>query len=156
MSKEIERKFLVRKDLWYAVMKPAGLSIRQGYLVAEKEKTIRIRITDSTAFLTIKGPTCNATRDEYEFVIPVDPAAEILDKLATNKIEKIRYTLQYKGKKWEVDEFLGDNDGLILAEIELTGEKEIFARPPLLGEEVTNDERYYNPRLAENPFKSWN
>jgi adenylate cyclase len=124
MSKEIERKFLVRKDLWYAVQKPSGLTIRQGYLVSEEAKTVRIRVTDAGAFLTIKGPTRNATRDEYEFAIPADLGAEILEKLTSKRVEKIRYTLEYKGKKWDVDEFLGDNEGLIIAEIELSAETE--------------------------------
>lgn len=155
MPKEIERKFLVRKDLWYAVQKPAGSTIRQGYLVSEAAKTVRIRVTDTCAFLTIKGPAQNTTRDEYEFAIPVNEGTEIMEKFALNQVEKIRYTLQYKGKKWEVDEFLGENEELILAEIELTDEKEEFVNPPWLGEEVTMDIRYYNSSLAVTPFKSW-
>ena len=154
-DKEIERKFLVRKDLWYGVQKPAGLFVRQGYLVSDPDKTIRIRVTDTGAFLTIKGSVKNYSRDEYEFPIPVEQGTKILEQFTTKRVEKIRYVLRYKEKTWEVDEFLGDNEGLIMAEIELSDENEEFSHPQWLGDEVTHDLRYYNANLAINPYKNW-
>jgi adenylate cyclase len=155
MPKEIERKFLVRKDLWYALHKPAGEEIRQGYLMAEPGLTIRIRIRGSKGFLTIKGITRNMTRDEYEYEVPVGQAEELFALHSKSRIEKVRYTIGFNGFTWEVDEFFGENEGLIIAEIELTSEDQEFARPPWLGEEVTSDSRYYNSYLAEKPFSTW-
>ena len=155
MPIEIERKFLVRKDFWYAIQKPEGEEILQGYLVSEPALTIRIRITDKNCFLTIKGPSKNASREEFEYPVPCKDAREIFDLFAKNKIEKTRYRLQVEGKTWEVDEFFGDNEGLIVAEIELEKEDEIFNQPQWLGEEITVDERYKNSTLAAHPFTTW-
>jgi len=155
MPKEIERKFLVRKDLWYALPKSPGEEIQQGYLLAEPGLVIRIRIRGNNGFLTIKGITHKMTRDEYEYPVPVDQAEELYELYARSRVEKIRYTMEFKGNTWEVDEFFGENNGLILAEIELTSEDQEFSRPPWLGEEVTSDNRYYNSYLAEKPFSTW-
>jgi adenylate cyclase len=155
MGLEIERKFLIEKDLWYAVKKPQGILIHQAYLVNEQEKVIRIRVTESSGYLTIKGPTVNATRSEYEFQIPKMEAIQILDQFTKSRIEKTRYKIEFEGKTWEVDEFWGDNEGLIIAEIELKSEDEQFSKPSWIGTEVTQDHRYYNSWLSEHPYASW-
>ena len=155
MPQEIEHKYLVRKDLWYAVHKPNGVNIRQGYLQTDPGKNIRIRTTGTNAFLTIKGPSRNATRAEYEYPIPLMEADELLQLCTAPIIEKIRYRMEYAGKTWEVDEFFGENEGLILAEIELTFAEEKYDRPAWVGDEVTNDQRYYNAYLALHPFSAW-
>ena len=152
---EIEHKYLVRKDLWYAVHKPSGVSIRQGYLLTDPAKTIRVRKTDTEAFLTIKGPSQNATRAEYEYPIPPGEAEELLQLCTLPVIKKVRYRMEVSGKIWEVDEFFGGNEGLILAEIELTFVEEKYEKPSWVGEEVTNDPRYYNAYLAEHPYSGW-
>lgn len=155
MHLEIERKFLVRKDLWYAVHKPEGEDILQGYLVSETSLTIRVRVTKTNCYLTIKGPAQNTSREEYEFSIPPKDAREILAAFTKNRIEKTRYRIEFEGKIWEIDEFFGDNEGLIIAEIELKEEDEIFKQPQWLGEEVSADERYMNACLAAHPYKTW-
>jgi adenylate cyclase len=155
MPLEIERKFLVRKDLWYALHKPEGEDIIQGYLVSEPSLTIRVRVKNSSSFLTIKGPVHTATRMEYEYQIPKTDAVELLKAFAKNTIEKTRYRIGFEGKTWEVDEFFGDNEGLIIAEIELESEDETFVHPLWLGEEVTEDKKYFNSALAVHPYKSW-
>ena len=155
MPIEIEHKYLVRKDLWYAIQKPAGTEIRQGYLLSDEGKTIRVRIAGTKAYLTIKGPSVDASRAEFEYEIPVKEAEELLRLFAGNVIEKIRYTIGLLGKTWEVDEFFGKNEGLILAEIELQSPEEIYKKPAWLGDDVTNDPRYYNAYLAEHPFNDW-
>jgi adenylate cyclase len=155
VSVEIEHKYLVRKDLWYALRKPQGIDIRQGYLVASAGKTVRIRIADTDAFLTIKGPTENASRSEYEYSVPLSDAEELLGLCSSPLIEKVRYRLEYSGKTWDVDEFFGENDGLILAEIELSDESEAYDKPAWIGENVTADPRYYNSYLSVHPFRGW-
>ena len=152
---EIERKFLVRKDLWYAIHKPEGEILQQGYLVSEHEKTVRVRVSPSSGFLTIKGPSENATRDEYEYIIPREDACELLNKFVSNRIDKVRYTILANKKTWEIDEFFGANEGLIIAEIELEDPGESFEKPSWIGEEVTHDHRYSNSWLAEHPFSEW-
>ena len=155
MSFEIEHKYLVRKDLWYALQKPAGVDIMQGYLVADPQKTIRIRTAGLEAFLTIKGPSENASRSEFEYSIPISDAEELLKLSTTPLIEKVRYRIGFAGKTWEVDEFFGKNEGLILAEIELTSADEKYEIPAWVGEEVTSDHRYYNAYLALHPVSVW-
>ena len=155
MALEIERKFLIEKDLWYALKKPSGVLIQQGYLVNEPGKVIRIRVTDTSGYLTIKGPTVNATRSEYEFPIPKMEAIQILDQFTKVRIDKTRYNIEFEGKTWEVDEFWGDNEGLIIAEIELKSENEDFKKPAWIGTEVTKDHRYYNSYLSEHPYNTW-
>ena len=155
MAMEIERKFLIHQDLWYALHKPEGNFIIQAYLVNEPGKVIRIRVTDSTGYITIKGAVQNITRSEFEYSIPRKDALEIIDHFTTKRIEKMRVKIEFKGHIWEIDEFYGSNEGLILAEIELMHEDETFEKPTWIGEEVTRDFRYYNSYLIDHPFTSW-
>jgi CYTH domain-containing protein len=154
MAEEIERKFLVKRDAWRALAK--GTTYRQGYLNSAKERTVRIRTADAQAFITIKGMTVGATRSEYEYEIPFGDAKEMLETLAEKPlIEKTRYKIPVGNLTWEIDEFLGENAGLIIAEVELKSEEQTFARPAWLGDEVTGDPRYYNANLIKNPFTRW-
>jgi CYTH domain-containing protein len=154
MSKEIERKFLVKGDAWRALDK--GTTYRQGYLNSAKERTVRVRTAEDKAFLTIKGLTLGATRAEYEYAIPFDEGKAMLDALAEKPlIEKKRYKIPSGDLTWEIDEFLGENAGLIVAEVELTSEDQAFDRPAWLGDEVTGDTRYYNANLIKKPFTRW-
>jgi CYTH domain-containing protein len=155
MAVEIERKFLVDKKNWEKVVKPMGSYYKQGYILTEPEKTIRIRINADEAFLTIKGKTENFSRSEFEFSIPLKDAEEMLKIFAGNVIEKVRYKIKYEGKLWEVDVFREDNYGLILAEIELQNEDEEFTVPEWVLKEVTGDERYYNSYLSKHPYKEF-
>jgi len=152
---EIERKYLVKKDLWLKTNKPKGEHILQGYLVSDYNKVIRVRVKGEEGTLTIKGKTINISRDEYEFPIPANIAAELIQKFAAGFIEKIRYTVYHNSKTWEVDEFLDNNEGLLLAEVELDSEKEIVELPDWIGIEVSGDSRYFNSNLQKYSFKSW-
>jgi len=154
MKKEIERKFLVVDNIWRTVSGP-GLRFRQGYLTRQNDGlSVRIRILAQKAFLTIKGPTEGITRAEFEYEIPVVEAEALLDGFCgTRLIDKTRYTLHLGDDVWELDEFHGDNEGLVMAEIELGSEAQEFAEPGWLGEEVSGDSRYYNAALAVHPFK---
>ena len=152
---EIEHKYLVRKDLWYAIQKPVGTDIRQGYLLTDPGKTVRVRIAGTQAYLTIKGPSTNASRAEYEYPIPLSEANELMQLCLQPVIEKVRYKIEHAGKIWEVDEFFGENDGLVIAEIELLSPDEKYEIPAWVGEDVTEDPRYYNAYLAEHAFKTW-
>ena len=155
MPKEIERKFLVKGDAWRSEARDQ-LSVRQGFLSTEKERTVRVRATGEKAYLTIKGTTVGATRLEYEYSIPVAEAHEILNELCQKPlIEKTRYLVDRNGFTWEVDEFHGDNQGLIVAELELASEDESFDKPSWLGKEVTGDPKYYNANLVAHPYKRW-
>ena len=155
MGIEIERKYLIKKDLWSSVDKGKGIYYKQGYLLTDPNKTIRVRISDRNAFLTIKGSSKGASRLEFEYEIPLKDAQELLDAFSTSSISKIRYEVEYSGKIWEVDEFLEDNQGLIVAEIELESETESFKVPEWIGKEVTEDIKYYNSNLSLKPFKTW-
>ncbi len=155
MGLEIERKFLVDHEKWRQVIKPAGTHYRQGYLLNDDRRTIRVRVTDQQGFITIKGATSGITRKEYEYKIPVADGNELLDGFALSEVEKIRYRIDFAGKLWEVDKFLGDNEGLIMAEIELKNETEEFKKPGWLTMEVSDDARYYNSNLSIHPFKKW-
>ncbi|MFD2584645.1 CYTH domain-containing protein [Pedobacter vanadiisoli] len=155
MGKEIERKFLIDQQKWDNLGKPEGKLLRQGYLLTDKDKTIRVRATESKGFLTIKGQTIGATRSEYEYEIPVAEAIELLDNFSVSELSKTRYEITFKGKLWEVDVFLGDNKGLIVAEIELESEDETFDLPDWAGVEVTGEEKYYNANLTVRSFKDW-
>ena len=154
MAKEVERKFLVKGDAWRTLAK--GTTYRQGYLNSAKERTVRVRTADHKAYLTIKGLTVGATRAEYEYKIPFHEGKAMLNTLAEKPlIEKRRYKIRIGKLTWEIDEFLGDNAGLIIAEVELKSEDQTFARPAWLGDEVTGDPRYYNANLIKNPFTRW-
>lgn len=155
MPIEIERKFLVDLAKWRALPKPIGRFLRQGYILAEPDKTIRVRMSDKAAYLTIKGRNIGATRAEYEYEIPKKEAQELLDQFAETDLTKTRYNINYAGKVWEVDEFSGENKGLIVAEIELKSEDEEFELPDWIGPEVTGEKKYYNSRLALNPYNTW-
>lgn len=153
MAKEIERKFLVKEELFQP--QGAGSRVRQGYLPGDGELLVRIRQKDDRAFLTLKGRNTGITRAEYEYEIPAADAAELFAFCRRPLIEKTRWHETVDGKLWEIDRFFGDNEGLLLAEIELADEAEKFTRPCWLGREVSGDPRYYNSNLAKNPFSVW-
>jgi adenylate cyclase len=154
MAKEIERKFLVVGDAWRAGAK--GKRYRQGYLSTHKERTVRVRIAGEQAFLTIKGLTVGTARAEFEYPIPMQDAAEMLDGLCEKPIiDKIRYKVEHQGLTWEIDEFEGVNKGLIVAEVELPSEDAAFAKPSWAGEDVSSDRRYFNSNLIAKPFTTW-
>lgn len=154
MGVEIERKFLVRGDAWRALGQPVLL--RQGYLNSDPARTVRVRIEGGQATLTIKGKSVGATRGEWEYPIPLAEAAELLDRLCEPPlIEKYRSRIAVGAHIWEVDEFLGANAGLVVAEIELASEQESFELPEWAGQEVTGDVRYYNSSLIRLPFSQW-
>lgn len=155
MNKEIERKFLVNKEKWSKLNKPKAENIRQGYLLNDYEKTIRIRIKDNKAFLTLKSSREGDSRSEYEYEIPENDANELMKKFTSKVIVKKRYKINYDGKIWEVDEFLEENSGLLMAEIELENEYEKFEKPEWIEKEVTQDEKYYNSNLINEPYKEW-
>jgi len=152
MPLEIERKFLVRGDAWRAAPR---VYICQGYLNRDRQRTVRVRIAGDAAWLTIKGESAGATRAEFEYAIPLQDARELLPLCEPPLIEKYRHTLQACGNLWEVDEFLGDNQGLVVAEIELASADQAFERPDWVGAEVTEDARYYNSNLSRHPFRHW-
>lgn len=149
---EIERKFLVCGD-WSRDVTDS-IQIVQGYLNLDKNRTVRVRIKGSRGFLTVKGPTNGVSRFEWEKEIPVEDAREMM-KLCTGVIDKTRHLAPIGDHYYEIDEFHGDNEGLIVAEIELRSEDEEFIRPKWLGEEVSHDRRYYNSQLIINPYKNW-
>ena len=152
MATEIERKFLVQGTPW---RNGSGVRFSQGYLNRDKERTVRVRIAGDKAFLTIKGVTQGASRAEFEYEIPVSDAQQLIKLSDGTIIQKNRYVIVHEGSTWEVDEFLGDNAGLVLAEIELKSEDQPFSRPPWLGAEVTHDRRYYNSSLASHPYRKF-
>jgi len=156
MGVEIERKFLVNKEKWSQVIKEEQSFFRQGYIISDPEKTIRVRLTDSAGFITIKGLTVGATRTEYEYPIPKEDAQQLLDNFCDSELSKIRYFITHHNKLWEVDEFLGNNEGLIVAEIELADENESFSLPDWVDSEVTHEKKYSNSNLAIKPYKNWN
>jgi adenylate cyclase len=154
MGIEIERKFLVRDERWKAMAQ--GTLLRQGYLSSTPERVVRVRIEGDMAMLTIKGRNLGATRSEWEYPIPMDDASAFLEGLCERPIiEKKRYRIDYQGMTWEVDEFLGENAGLVVAEIELESEQQAFAKPDWIGEEVTHDPRYFNANLLRHPYSAW-
>jgi len=153
MAKEIERKFLVTSEDWREGAHQVHYA--QGYLSKEKECTVRVRIAEENAFLTIKGPVQGISRDEFEYPIPVEDAKEMLQLTSGNIVEKVRHRIQQGAHLWEVDEFLGKNRGLVVAEVELSDPSESIIFPPWIGKEVTGDPRYYNSSLAVLPFSEW-
>jgi CYTH domain-containing protein len=154
MAIEIERKFLVKSDDWRR--DAVGVAYRQGYLSTERGRTVRVRIGGDKAFITVKGPAGNAARDEFEYPIPLEDAEQILDRLCHRPlIEKLRYKIPGKGVTWEVDEFQGENAGLIIAEVELQRADQPVKLPAWIGREVTEDSRYANASLVRNPYRRW-
>ena len=155
MPVEIERKFLVDGDAWRAEVRRREY-FAQGYLAASERCSVRVRVGDGRAWLNLKGRLQGATRLEYEYEVPVAEANEMLDSLcALGRVEKWRHWVPHAGHEWEVDEFLGENAGLVVAELELGDEAEPFVRPPWLGPEVTEDLRYLNTSLASRPWRGW-
>lgn len=154
MAVEIERKFLVANDSWREKATKKTL-FKQAYLNSTPERTVRVRIAGDAAFLTIKGKNQGLSRAEFEYAIPVTEAESLLALCETPALEKYRYLVQHEAHLWEIDEFFGVNQGLVLAEIELASENESFAVPQWLGEEVSRDKRYFNSALSINPYCSW-
>lgn len=156
MPQEIERKFLVASDA-YRALSCSNSRISQGYISTNPTAVVRVRIDGNKGFLTIKGEGSESgtTRYEWEKEIPLNEAEELLQLCNSGVIEKIRYIVNHEGFIYEIDEFSGDNSGLIVAEIELHHENEVFAKPDWLGREVTGDIRYYNAQLVTNPYCKW-
>lgn len=152
MATEIERKFLVTGQDW---RRPDAQRLVQGYLNRDKARTVRVRIAGEAAFLTIKGLTSGATRPEFEYPVPLADAQAMLAMCDGPLIDKWRHRVVFGGLLWEVDEFVGENAGLVVAEVELESEDQSFERPPWVGEEVTHDSRYFNACLASHPFARW-
>lgn len=155
MAIEIERKFLVDVDLWSQYNKPEGVQLKQTYLLTDPDKTIRVRAYGEKGFITIKGKTKGISRAEFEYEIPLVDAKELIAKYGEIKIEKTRFRVEVGKYTWDLDVFEGDNEGLIIAEVELENESETFEKPLWLGKEVSDDIRYYNSNLQTNPFKNW-
>jgi len=154
MGREIERKYLVDTTLWRPL--GAGVLYRQGYLSSVKERVVRVRIAGDHGLLTIKGITTGLSRLEFEYPISREDAAILLDELCERPlIEKTRHRETFAGRTWEIDVFHADNDGLVVAEVELTSPAEGITLPPWAGAEVSNDPRYFNNNLVAHPFKNW-
>ena len=155
MALEIEHKFLLRDERWRDQVEHS-LRMRQGYLVSDATRSVRVRVAGDQGYLNIKSGTLGIARREYEYRIPLDEAEELLDTLCEKPLlEKTRHFIHYGDHLWEVDEFSGDNAGLIVAEVELGAVDEAFARPDWIGEEVSHDLRYYNSQLVRHPYKDW-
>lgn len=155
MGKEIERKFLVNRKKWEALEKSPPQLYRQGYFTTNPGKSIRIRYSGEHSFLTIKSEPAHLSRSEFEYEIPNNDALELLDHFCDAELEKYRYIIIHQNKKWEVDVFLKENEGLIMAEIELENPEESVDLPAWIAKEVTGDKKYYNAHLVINPFKKW-
>ncbi len=155
MPVEIERKFLLNSDAWRNEVK-RSVRIRQGYLGKIDKASVRVRVQGEQANINVKSATLGMRRMEYEYPIPLDEAEEMLDQLcATPQIDKTRYFVQHGKHLWEIDEFYGDNQGLIVAEVELGAEDEAFEKPEWAGQDVTEDPRYYNVNLIKAPYNTW-
>ena len=155
MPQEIERKFKVCGE--FKPLAKKAMRISQGYLSSVPERTVRVRIRDGQGFITIKGKSdiYGVSRFEWEKEIDAADAEHLLELCEPGAIDKVRYLVDYAGHTFEVDEFHGDNEGLVMAELELKSEDEAFERPSWLGQEVTGDPRYYNAALTRNPFRNW-
>lgn len=154
MALEIERKFLVTSDDYRHLAAP--VKYMQGYICIERDRLVRVRIAGETAYIGVKIKISNLVRKEYEYKIPIADAEEMLrDSCKIGCIEKERYTFPHEGNIWEVDVFHGDNEGLVVAEIEIPNEDTEFEKPSWVGEEVTFDDRYLNANLAKNPYSKW-
>lgn len=154
VANEIERKFLVVGDEWKSLA--VGIRYRQGYLSTVKERTVRVRTAGNRGTLTIKGLTRGLGRLEFEYDIPVSDADRMLDELCERPlIEKTRYTIRVGATTWEIDEFSGENLGLVVAEAELTDARQAIDKPSWIGKEVSDDPRYYNANLVRHPYSTW-
>jgi len=154
MALEIERKFLVIDDSWKPQVVRSHV-LKQGYLASSPGPTVRIRTSDESAFLTIKGKTIGFSRVEFEYEVPMEEALDLLKLSANTPIEKTRYIIKADGHVWEIDVFEGANQGLVLAEVELRSEDEQVVLPSWIGSEVSHDSRYINSYLSQNPFNEW-
>lgn len=154
MCREIERKFLVSGDGWRKEAR--GTFCRQGYLVACDDFIVRVRVLGERGYLTIKGRKTGLSCPEYEYPMPVADAQEVLEQICLRPfIEKIRYTRAFKGMTWEIDEFKGENEGLVIAEVELEQEDQAIALPKWVGREVSFDPKYWNMNLVKHPYGRW-
>jgi adenylate cyclase len=154
MNQEIERKFLLRDERWRALGQ--GMPMRQGYLCTDPDRVVRVRVAGDAAFLTIKSRMVGVTRSEWEYPLPLDEAQTLLDTVCIRPIiDKLRYRIAHAGMVWEVDEFFGENAGLVVAEIELAAEDQPFDKPDWIGAEVTHDVRYFNANLLRHPYRDW-
>ena len=155
MAQEIEKKFLVAGEFKESAKK--ATRITQGYLSSVPERTVRVRVKGDKGYITVKGigNDSGASRFEWEKEIPVEDVRDLLKICEPGVIDKTRYLVDCDGHTFEVDEFYGDNEGLVVAEVELSDENEAFTRPSSLGEEVTGDKKYYNSMLMKNPYKNW-
>jgi adenylate cyclase len=155
MGQEIERKYLTKSE--FKDMASSSTRITQGYLSSNAERNVRVRIRDDKGYITVKGigSESGATRFEWEKEIPVEDVQELLKICEPGIIDKTRYLVEFGGHMFEVDEFYGENEGLVMAEVELESEDEEIQKPDWLGNEVTGDKRYYNAMLTKHPFKSW-
>ena len=152
MATEIERKFLVTGNGWQSA---APTYYCQGYLNRDKHRTVRVRVAGEHGFLTVKGITTGASRAEFEYPIPLDDAKALLALCDGPLVEKLRHLVEHEGLRWEIDAFLGDNAGLVVAEIELESEAQAITLPEWIGAEITGDARYYNSNLAAVPYRAW-
>ena len=154
MGIELERKFLVNSDEWRPALR--AHRFRQGYLATGPPVAVRVRVMDNQANINIKRATSDIKREEFEYPIPVEEAEAILDRLCVgHPIEKTRYYVEYEGFVWEIDEFEGENAGLVVAEVEFERENQTIPLPPWIGEEVSSDPRYLNANLALQPYSQW-
>lgn len=152
MAIEIERKFLLTATDWLSSLE--GTAYKQGYLLNSEGTTVRVRVAGKQGFLTIKARATGLARPEYEYEIPLQDAEELL-KLCPNTLDKTRHKVKVGRHIWDVDLFHGENEGLSLAEVELSDPEESFEKPAWLGQEVTNDKRYFNAYLVKHPYNSW-
>ncbi|MES2515043.1 MAG: CYTH domain-containing protein [Bacteroidota bacterium] len=155
MPTEIEHKYLVNEQLWAKVCPDESVQIKQAYLLSDSDKTLRVRTAGDKGFITIKGKTVGATRPEFEYEIPLNDANELISDFCTNIIEKTRHYVYHENKTWEVDVFEGLNSGLIVAEIELDDEAEMYKKPNWVEENVTYDAKYANSNLIIYPYSAW-
>lgn len=155
MATEIERKFLVQDDSWTSSV-TSSRRIVQGYIAHTDNATVRVRVAGDHAWLNLKGVTTGISRSEYEYEVPVDDALSMLDELAVGPvIDKVRHVIPVGEHTWELDVFAGENEGLVMAEVELATADESYQRPSWAGEEVSDDARYYNVNLVTHPYRSW-
>ncbi|MFT4601471.1 MAG: adenylate cyclase [Arenicella sp.] len=155
MPVEIEHKYLINFEKWEGIKPDSSIPISQAYMKTDGEKTIRIRTTDTIAYLTIKGKTVGATRSEFEYEIPLEEGQQLMTQFCENKVEKVRHLVAIGSHTWEVDQFIGENEGLWVAEIELESESEEYDLPEWITQNVTLEGKYTNAALAKNPYSKW-
>lgn len=155
MGLEIEKKFLIKNDNWKEIVLEQK-EISQGYLSASPNRTVRVRIMGKVGFLTIKSKSKGSVRSEFEYEIPLDDAKELMELCEKPILAKTRHWVKHENHTWEIDVFEKENKGLVVAEIELTREDESFLIPDWIGKEVTEETKYYNSQLIENPYSNWN